>query len=162
MLITPHVRKLETRPTTVVSRREVAPEGELKNHSSSPQSLNARPALCQSSIFVTYAIGDAPWKNGFDDDAGATAADDAESKTAAIVDKIDHFNLSPFRIQLRKKRSQRRLKSCPFVKKFLIILLDVPPFSRSPEESDDVAEFELSCPAFSSSSYYLYYSEPIN
>jgi len=52
-----------------------------------------------------YAIGNASWKNGFDDDAGATSADDAESKTAAIVDEIYHFNLSPFRIQLRTKIS---------------------------------------------------------
>jgi len=52
-----------------------------------------------------YAIGNASWKNGFDDDAGATSADDAESKTAAIVDEIYHFNLSPFRIQLRMKIS---------------------------------------------------------
>lgn len=57
-----------------------------------------------------YAVGNASWKNSFDDDAGATAADDAESKTAAIVDEIYHFNLSPFRIQLRTKRSQKRLK----------------------------------------------------
>lgn len=46
----------------------------------------------------TYAIGNASWKNGFDDDAGATSADNTESKTAAIVDEIYHFNLSPFRI----------------------------------------------------------------
>lgn len=52
-----------------------------------------------------YAIGNASWKNSLDDDAGATSADDAESKTAAIVDEIYHFNLSPFRIQLRTKRS---------------------------------------------------------
>lgn len=55
-------------------------------------------------IRFTHAIGNSSWKNGFDDDAGATSADDAESKTAAIVDEIYHFNLSPFRIQLQKKR----------------------------------------------------------
>lgn len=52
-----------------------------------------------------YAIGNTSWKNGFDDDAGAAPADDAESKTTAIVDEIYHFNLSPFRIQLRIRRS---------------------------------------------------------
>lgn len=62
----------------------------------------------------TYAIGNASWKNGFDDDAGATSADDAESKTAAIVDEIYHFNLSPFRIQLRTKKD---FKVPPFVMK---------------------------------------------
>lgn len=61
------------------------------------------------NFLFAYAIGNTSWKNGFDDDAGATSADDAESKTAAIIDEIYHFNLSPFRIQLRKKRSQRRL-----------------------------------------------------
>lgn len=65
------------------------------------------------SLRFTYAIGNASRKNGFNDDAGATPADDAESKTAAIIDKIYHFNLSPFRIQLRTKRSQRYLKSRP-------------------------------------------------
>lgn len=58
-------------------------------------------------LLFAYAIGNASWKYGFDDDAGATSADNAESKTAAIVDEVYHFNLSPFRIQLRKKRSQR-------------------------------------------------------
>lgn len=62
----------------------------------------------------TYAIGNASWKNGFDDDAGATSADDAESKTAAIVDEIYHFNLSPFRIQLR---TEKHFKVPPFVMK---------------------------------------------
>lgn len=61
------------------------------------------------NFLFAYAIGNTSWKNGFDDDAGATSADDAESKTAAIIDEIYHFNLSPFRIQLRRKRSQRRL-----------------------------------------------------
>lgn len=55
------------------------------------------------SIRFAYAIGDASWKNGFDDNASTTSADDTESKAAAIVDKIYHFNLSPFRIQLRTK-----------------------------------------------------------
>lgn len=65
----------------------------------------------------TYAIGDASGKNGFNDDAGAAAADDAESKTAAIVYKVYHFNLSPFRIQLQKKKSQWDQKSVAFIKK---------------------------------------------
>lgn len=62
------------------------------------------------SFRFAYAIGNASWKNGLDDDAGATSADDAESKTAAIVDEIYHFNLSPFRIQLRTKISEKHLK----------------------------------------------------
>lgn len=62
------------------------------------------------ALGFAYAIGNASWKNGLDDDAGATSADDAESKTAAIVDEIYHFNLSPFRIQLRTKISEKHLK----------------------------------------------------
>lgn len=69
--------------------------------------------MCEFS----YAIGDASGKNSFDDDAGATAADDAKSKTAAIVYEVYHFNLSPFRIQLKKKKSQWESEIPPFIKK---------------------------------------------
>lgn len=72
----------------------------------STKSLNAPTGETENVSFrFAYAIGNASWKNGLDDDAGATPADDAESKTAAIIDEIYHFNLSPFRIQLRTKRS---------------------------------------------------------
>jgi len=70
--------------------------------------LNASNDSSIVTLRFPYAIGNASWKNGFDDDTGATPADDAESKTAAIVDKIYHFNLSPFRIQLRKKERKDR------------------------------------------------------
>lgn len=72
------------------------------------ENLNATGKEILIFLFA-YAIGNTSWKNGFDDDAGATSADDAESKTASIIDEIYHFNLSPFRIQLRRKRSQKRL-----------------------------------------------------
>lgn len=61
------------------------------------------------NIRFTHAIGNSAWKNCLDDDASATSANNAESKTAAIVDKVYHFNLSPFRIQLRKRKEKTRL-----------------------------------------------------
>lgn len=84
----------------------------------------------------TYAIGNASWKNGFDDDAGATSADDAESKTAAIVDEIYHFNLSPFRIQLR---TEKHFKVPALRYEALIILSNV----TSPKRSGDIMETKL-------------------
>lgn len=87
--------------------------------------LGTLPTEENISFRFTYAIGNASWKNGFDDDAGATSADNAESKTTAIVDKIYDFNLSPFRIQLGTKRSQKDLKN-PSYHQTLIILSNNP------------------------------------
>ena len=49
---------------------------------------------------VDYPVGYAAREDGFDNDAGTLASDDAESKTSAIVDESDYFHLRPVGVQL--------------------------------------------------------------
>lgn len=53
----------------------------------------------------SYSVRDSAWKNSFDDDSGAASANDAKSKSASIVDQIDHFNLRPLRVQLYNRNN---------------------------------------------------------
>lgn len=48
--------------------------------------------------YDTYAIGNSAGKDGLDDDAGTSSADDAEAKASAIIDQIDYLYLRPFGI----------------------------------------------------------------